>query len=150
MNQRVVSLLALAAICFVSNRANSAGAIAEGIAPGGVAKGYGISIRVDRASAEQAGADALEGCKKGPKQAVSGAPLDNANARARCVVVVTFNNKCASTAFDPKDGTPGAGWATADTQKNADEEALARCRSTAGNRRDFCKVSDRLCDGTAK
>jgi hypothetical protein len=65
-------------------------------------------------------------------------------------VVTSFSNKCAAVALDPKDGTPGAGWATGDTQTDADEEALARCRSAAGtNRRDFCKVIDRLCDGTA-
>jgi hypothetical protein len=53
-------------------------------------------------------------------------------------------------ALDPKNGTPGAGWALGDTQKQADDEALARCRNTAGDRRDFCKVINQLCDGTAK
>jgi hypothetical protein len=74
-----------------------------------------------------------------------------AKARARCKVISTFSNKCAAMALDPKDGTPGAGWALADTQKQADDEALARCRSTAGaNRSDFCKIDNRKCDGTAK
>jgi hypothetical protein len=54
-------------------------------------------------------------------------------------------------ALDPKDGTPGAGWALGDTQTQADDEALARCRSTAGaNRSDFCKIDNQNCDGTAK
>jgi len=73
-----------------------------------------------------------------------------AKARARCEVVATFSNKCAATAFDAKDGTPGAGWAVGDTGKQAADEALARCRSTAGTRRDFCKANDPICDGTAK
>ena len=51
---------------------------------------------------------------------------------------------------DPKDGTPGVGWATGDTQKDADDEALTRCRTAAGKRRDFCKVINQLCDGSAK
>jgi hypothetical protein len=148
----VVSLLALAAIFIGNNRANSDGAVAEGIAPGGAAKGYGISIRVNRPNADEARADALAGCRKGSEHAVSGQPADEgaARARARCEVVTTFSNKCAAAAFDPKDGAPGVGWATGDTQKQADEEALARCRSTAGDdRRDFCKVVNRLCDGSA-
>jgi Domain of unknown function (DUF4189) len=149
----VVSLLALAAIFMVNNRANSDGAIAEGIAPGGVSRGYGISIRANRSTADVARADALAGCKKGPTQVASGAAPNSgqAKARAQCTVVATFSNKCAAVALDPKDGTPGVGWATGDTQKQADDEALARCRSVAGaNRRDFCKISDRICDGTAK
>jgi uncharacterized protein DUF4189 len=149
----VVSLVAFTAIFMANNRGNSEGAIAEGIAPEGVAKGYGIAIRVDRPDRDVARSDALAGCRKGPEKTVAGAALDsgNAKARARCEVVTSFSNKCAAVAVDPKDGTPGAGWATGDTQKDADEEALARCRSVAGaNRRDFCKVIDRLCDGAAK
>ena len=135
-----------------NNPANSDGAVAEGIAPGRVAKGYGISIRVDRPDKDTARADALAGCKKGPEKTVAGAVNSgNEKARARCEVVTAFSNKCAAVALDPKDGTPGAGWATGDTQKDADDEALARCRSAAGSgRRDFCKVINQLCDGTAK
>jgi hypothetical protein len=135
-----------------NNRANSDGAIAEGIAPGGVAKGYGISIRTDRPNRDAAQADALAGCRKGPEKTAAGAALDagQAKARARCEIVSTFSNKCAAVAIDPKDGTPGAGWATGDTQKDADQEALGRCRTAAGARREFCKVIDQLCDGTAK
>jgi hypothetical protein len=149
----VVSLIALASVSMLSNRAYSAGAIAEGIAPEGVAKGYANVMRAERPDTATARADALAGCKKGPERTAAGAPLDggNAKARARCEVVATFSNKCGAIALDPKDGTPGAGWAVGDTQQQADEEALARCRTTAGtNRRDFCKVIDRLCDGSAK
>jgi hypothetical protein len=146
-------LLALASVSTSGNRAHSEGAIAEGIAPGGVAKGYGISVRVNHPDTAAARADALAGCKKGPERTVSGArPNDGqARARARCEIVSTFSNKCVALALDPKDGTPGAGWAVGDTQQKADEEALARCRTTAGtDRRDFCKVTSRFCDGSAK
>jgi hypothetical protein len=147
-----VALLACAALFVPNHDVHAEGAIAEGIAPGGPAKGYGISIRVDRPNTDAARADALAGCRKGPEQSISGAPLDagNAKARALCEVVSTFSRKCAAVALDPKDGTPGVGWAIGDTQKNADDEALARCRSVAGtNRRAFCAVTNRLCDGDA-
>jgi hypothetical protein len=147
-----VVLLACAALFMPNHHAYAEGAIAEGIAPGGPAKGYGISIRVDRPNPDAARADALAGCRKGPDQTVSGAPLDsgNAKARAQCAVVSTFSKKCAAVAFDPKDGTPGVGWAVGDTQKSADDEALARCRRVAGtDRRAFCAVTNRLCDGEA-
>jgi hypothetical protein len=149
----VISLLALASVSMVGNRAYSEGAIAEGIAPGGVAKGYSISIQVNRATTEEARTAALAACKKAPEKVASGAPPDSGNAKARqhCGVVTTFHNKCAAASVDPKDGTPGVGWAVGDTQQNADDEALARCRSVAGaGRRDFCKVTNRICDGTAK
>jgi Domain of unknown function (DUF4189) len=124
----VVSLLTLAAIFMGNNRANSEGAIAEGIAPGGVTKGYEIAVRVNRPNRDVARADALAGCQKGREKSAAGAPLRNATARARCEVVTSFSNKCAAVALDPKDGTPGAGWAIGDTQKDADDAALARCR----------------------
>jgi hypothetical protein len=149
----VVSLLTLAVIFMASNRANSEGAIAEGIAPGGPSRGYAISVRVNKSTTDAARTDVLAGCHKGPAHVASGALPDSgqAKARARCDVVTTFSNKCAAVALDPKDGTPGVGWATGDTQKHADDEALARCRSVAGAaRRDFCKITDQACDGAAK
>jgi hypothetical protein len=153
MGRGVVSLLAFAAILVAGDRANSAGAVAEGIAPGGVIRGYAFAISANDPNGDAAGASALGACKKGPERLASGSMPDNnfAKARARCKVVSTFSNKCAAVALDPKDGTPGAGWAVGDTQNQADDEALARCRSTAGaNRGDFCKVTNRKCDGTAK
>jgi hypothetical protein len=149
----VISLLTFAAIFMGNNRANSEGAIAEGIAPGGVAKGYEIYVVINRPNRDAAQADALAGCRKGQEKNESGTATNSGNikARARCEVVTLFSNKCAATTVDPKDGTPGAGWATGGTQKEADDEALARCRSVAGtSRRDFCKVTNRFCDGTAK
>jgi lipoprotein NlpI len=145
----VVTLVALAAIFIGNNRANSEGAIAEGIAPGGVAKGYAITLQANWPNRDVARANALDRCRKPSEKAASGAPLNNAKARARCEVVMSFSNKCAAVAVDPKDGTPGAGWAIGDTQKDADDAALARCRAAAGARRDFCKVTNQLCDGTA-
>ena len=153
MGRGLISLIVFAAILAANDRANAAGAIAEGIAPGGVAKGYGFGIHVNGPNADAARAAALAACQKAPKQLASGAPPDaaQAKARAQCAVVSSFSNKCVAVALDPKDGTPGAGWAVGDTQKQADDESLARCRNTAGaDRRGFCKVTNQLCDGTAK
>lgn len=153
MSRGVALIIALTVILVASDRANAAGAIAEGIAPGGVSKGYGYGIHVNGTDADTARAAALTACQKPPKQLASGAPPDaaQAKARAQCAVVSTFSNKCVSVALDPKDGTPGAGWAVGDTSKQADDEAISRCRNTAGtSRRDFCKIISQLCDGTAK
>jgi len=151
----IVGLSGFAVALFASSQARSAGAIAEGIAPGGVAKGYEIAYRVNRPSTGEARTDALAGCKKGQERLASGAVAatdsGNRKARARCAIVISFENKCLAVALDPKDSTPGAGWAIASVQQDADDEALARCRSVAGaDRRDFCKVTNRACDGTAK
>jgi hypothetical protein len=141
MSRGVVLLFAFVVILVLNDRANAAGAVAVGIAPGGVIKGYGYGFQGNSPNMDEAKAKALGACKTSPS---------NPATQARCKVVATFTNKCVAGALDPKNGTPGAGWALGDTQKQADDEALARCRSTAGDRREFCKVINQLCDGTAK
>ncbi len=119
------------------------GALAVGVPAGGVVRGYAIGFALNAKSEAEARKVAIIACKK--------TKGSNAAAMAQCAVVVTFHNQCASSAMDPANGTPGAGWGVADTQQAADEKALARCRETAGaDRRGFCKVLDHHCDGTAK
>jgi len=66
-------------------------------------------------------------------------------------VVQTFRNQCFAVAMDPKDATPGAGWAVADDKESAARAALAKCVATAGDdRRDACEVTHSGCDGKAK
>jgi len=135
-----------------ASRASAAGAIAVGIAPGGVARGFSAGFTVNARDIGAAKADALAQCKK-VRDNVSGTPDDSGSraARAQCEVLTTFVNKCYASALDPKDATPGAGWAVADTQEDAEQQALANCRATAGTaRRDFCKVFNRGCDGEQK
>jgi hypothetical protein len=69
-----------------------------------------------------------------------------------CKVVATFENQCAVEAYDPKTGTPGFGWAIADSAQKAIDQAMANCRDTAGPlRRDACEIPDEVrCDGSAK
>ncbi len=147
------NLFALAALMVLvaplaTEQAAAAGAVAIGIAPGGAQNGYASGYEVNDPDIDTAKTDALSQCKK-PQANVSGTPANSGTlaAQAKCEVVATFTNKCYAQALDPKDGTPGAGWAVADTQEEADNQAMAMCRSTAGaDRSAFCKVFSRACD----
>lgn len=135
-----------------TGQAIGAGAVAIGIAPGGTAQGYASGYEVNDPDINTAKEDALAQCKK-PQSNVSGTAANSGTlaAQAKCEVVATFVNKCYAQALDPKDGTPGAGWAVADTQQEADNQAMAMCRSTAGaDRAAFCKVFSRACDVGSK
>jgi hypothetical protein len=126
-----------------TGRAAAEGAVAVGVAPDGVQHGYAIGFALNAANEAAARATAVKACKKSTGS--------NAAAYSNCHAVATFNNQCAASALDPKNGTPGAGWGVGDTQSDADALALERCRNTAGSsRRQFCVVEDRHCDGTAK
>jgi hypothetical protein len=79
-----------------------------------------------------ASTDAIESCK--------GSTSDE-SLKQLCKVVARFSNKCFAIAFDPQDGEPGAGWAVADTQQAADEQAMRDCRATGGpDRGQFCII----------
>jgi len=119
------------------------GAMAVGIARGGVAKGYATGFAINQPTVKRARDNAVEQCRRMKNS--------NADARSGCEVIVTFRNKCVASAIDPENGTPGAGWGLGGSQKAADSQALARCRAKAGaSRAEFCEVTDRLCDGDAK
>jgi hypothetical protein len=136
-------LLALGTAVFWPDLAGAEGAMAVGIARGGVASGYATGFAVNQPTVKAARANAVEQCRR--------TKSSNANARSGCEVVVTFRNKCVASAIDPKSGTPGAGWGIGQSQKAADSQALARCRAKAGSdRAEFCEVTDRDCDGNAK
>ena len=63
-------------------------------------------------------------------------------AAAQCITVGTFKGECYAISFDPKPGTPGAGWAIASSKDLAEERAIGNCKVTAGNnRRDYCAGS---------
>ncbi len=72
-----------------------------------------------------------------------------------CKVIATFRDECFAIAIDPKDGTPGVGWAIAENLQMADKQAIDQCRTTAGpTRANFCVIfrpdHDHGCDGRAK
>jgi Domain of unknown function (DUF4189) len=123
----------------------TAGAIAIGIPPGGIAKGFAGGHSLNAADMASARDGAVNGCHKS-----TGA---SAAAQSACAVVATFKDQCYAIALDPKDGTPGAGWAVAETQALADEEALQQCRNTSDkDRKSFCEVpsTNHGCDGAGK
>ena len=123
--------------------ARAEGAMAVGIARGGAAKGYATGFAINQPNVKAARSSAVEQCRKTKNS--------NADARSGCEVVATFRNKCVASAVDPKSGTPGAGWGVGESQKTADNQALARCRAAAGSERaEFCEITDRFCDGNGK
>ena len=134
---------AIAAAVAWPGPAGAEGAMAVGIARGGVAKGYATGFAVNQPTVKAARSNAVEQCRK--------TKSSNADAKSGCEVVVTFRNKCVASAVDPQSGTPGAGWGIGGSQQSADSQALARCRVKAGTERaEFCEVTDRDCDGDAK
>lgn len=123
--------------------ARAEGAMAVGIARGGVAKGYATGFAINQPTVKAARSNAVEQCRRMKNS--------NADARSGCEVVVTFHNKCVASAIDPESGTPGAGWGLGSSQQSADSQALGRCRAKAGaSRAGFCEVTDRFCDGSGK
>jgi hypothetical protein len=116
------------------------GAIAVGVPASVVDNGYAYGRSTNSANSKIASDHALSNCASA-KDATQ-------IARELCVVVMTFKNKCVALALDPKAGTPGAGWAIANTKSEAETQAMAQCLATAGAaRRDSCQISDSACDG---
>ena len=134
---------AIVAVVTWPGLAGAEGAMAVGIARGGIAKGYATGFAINQPSVKAARSNAVEQCRRMKNS--------NADARSGCEVVVTFRNKCVASAVDPQTGTPGAGWGIGGSQQSADSQALARCRAKAGTERaEFCEVTDRFCDGEGK
>jgi Domain of unknown function (DUF4189) len=130
----VFALLAVAA----SSPAGAAGALAVGstsdVSKDGIAVGTSINYKT-ASEAEQASLKRCRDYKPAPK------------AAAQCRSVGTFRGECYAVSFDPKEGTPGAGWAIASTKALAEERAIANCQITAGDgRRDFCRIEESKCD----
>ncbi len=132
----VVALVALVAAA--SSPAGADGALVVGstsdVAKDGIAIGTSINYKTPE-DAEQAALERCRNYKPAPK------------AAAQCRSVGTFKGECYAISFDPKDGTPGAGWAIAASKALAEERALAKCQITAGEgRRDFCRSEESKCD----
>jgi Domain of unknown function (DUF4189) len=122
-----------------ANHAGAAGALAVGVAPGGAQNGFAFGIDSNRGNAAKARAKALARCRETKES--------NPAARSRCMVVGTFRRECVVVAIDPKNGTPGVGWAIAADRAVASRRAVAGCEATAGSgRAKTCKVSAAHCD----
>jgi len=143
-NAVVAGMLTAMALAGAVGPAAADGALAVG-APADVAEeGYAYGFGVNLASTEEASTKAMRDCS-------TKSPGVDPRAQRLSKIVQTFRNKCFAVAMDPKDATPGAGWAVADDQATAGNNALARCQETAGvDRVKFCKVTHSDCDGSAK
>jgi hypothetical protein len=134
-----VAACLMAAAVAAPGSAAAFGAIAVGepanIAKRGVALGLSYSYSIK----EEAEASALKYCLN-----FKDAPADT---RALCKLVKTFDKQCAAVALDPKNGTPGFGWAVMTNKAEAEKSAMDRCRETAGaSRIKFCKLTNSECD----
>jgi hypothetical protein len=119
------------------------GALAVGEPADVAAEGYAYGFAVNRTS-DEASTKAMRDC-------TTASPGVDPRAQRLCKIVQTFRDKCFAVAMDPKDATPGAGWAVADDRATAGRNALAKCMETAGeDRRTYCEVTHTDCDGAAK
>jgi Domain of unknown function (DUF4189) len=120
------------------------GALAVGEPADVAAEGFAYGFALDQPTTEKANADAMRDCKT-PTRGI------DPRAQALCKVVQAFKNQCFAVAMDPKDATPGVGWAVEGDKESAARAALAKCVATAGaDRRDACGVTHSGCDGNAK
>lgn len=143
--RRALWTVAVVLTAFLGNalhvrQAAADGALAVGL-PEDVAKtGFAFGWSTNRASGREARMAALEFCRKA-KDASTG-------AQKLCRVFGSFKGQCVAVAMDPKDGTPGVGWAMSTEKAWAEAEALEACRETAGaSRQGDCKLSASACDG---
>jgi hypothetical protein len=133
----------LGALIAMPSAARADAAVAIGLPADVATHGISMFIYVNAPSSQEAKSQAVAGCKT----------VGSATSKALCRVLATFKNQCAAEAFDPKDGTPGFGWAVAETLEEAKRQALANCRDTAGpDRQDACMVPEKgfACDGRAR
>jgi uncharacterized protein DUF4189 len=139
----ILGAMTVAVILTQADHCVAAGAVALGL-PSDVAKqGISMGFEVNAKTMDEAKSDAIARCKS------SGSAI----SKPLCKVVATFQNQCAALAEDPKDGTPGFGWAVANTSQAATDQAMANCRDTAGRaRKNACQLDPigAKCDGSAK
>jgi hypothetical protein len=140
----LLAVVMLAGVLAGPDLAAADGALAVGEPPDVAAEGFAYGYALDQATTDKANADALRDCR-------APTPGIDPRAQALCTVVQAFKNQCFAVAMDPKDATPGVGWAVEGDKDSASRAALAKCVATAGDdRRDACEVTHSGCDGSAK
>ena len=140
IRKKLLTIAAAIALAMPPAAALAAVALAVGTTsdPGaGIAFGY--SYNYD--SEEEAKRTAMESCRS-----YEAAP----NAAKLCALFGSLKKGCVAMAFDPKDDSPGMGWAVAEKREVAESRAIAACRKVAPSaRRQFCKIDTIKCDGDA-
>jgi Domain of unknown function (DUF4189) len=143
----LVITLFLLVITLGSSPSRADSALAIGLPADVAGFGFAVGQSLNESSFAEARRKAVEGCYKSPGASEA--------AKKLCKVIATFRDQCFAVAIDPKAGTPGVGWAIAETRDLADQAAIEQCRGTAGaSRRDYCAIShpdvDHGCDGKAR
>jgi hypothetical protein len=134
------ALAAAAALAGVSPHSWADGALAVGTTGDVVKDGIAFGMVVNEPK-EKAAETAVKRCRTFHARA----------AAERCKLVATFSGECFAVAYDPKPGTPGAGWGIGPDQLAANLKAIAMCEQTAGPaRKGFCQVESGGCDETGK
>lgn len=120
--------------------ARAEGALAIGL-PGdveadGISYGWSYNYEGEADARERA----LDECKTAEE-----APRET---RELCRIVKTFRDLCVAVAIDPREDTPGHGWALARTQEDADRDAVAACeRASRDANKGHCRLIGGGCDG---
>jgi hypothetical protein len=131
-----LAALAVPAVLGAAPRSLADGAVAVGSTGDVVKDGIAFGLVVNE-SKETAAETAIKRCRTFQARA----------AAERCKVVATFAAECFAVAYDPKPGTPGAGWGVGANQFLANQKAIAMCEETAGSaRRGQCQVETGGCD----
>ena len=131
-----LGIATLAALAGGSPRSWADGAVAVGSTGDVVRDGIAFGMVVNEPK-EKAAETAVKRCRTFQARA----------AADRCKVVATFSGACFAVAYDPKPGTPGAGWGIGPDQLEANRKAIAMCEETAGPaRKGYCQVESGGCD----
>ena len=133
----LVGVLALCLWLAPAQHARAAAALAVGVSDDpadGIAYGWAINFK----TVDEARKKAMDNCRT-----YKAAP----NAARFCRLIGAADKQCVALAFDPKDDSPGMGWALAGDREAARKRALDDCRAAAGARKDFCEMDVVKCDG---
>jgi hypothetical protein len=139
---RTTMLAALTAAGFAAAPmvAQAAVALAVGVTgkpTEGLASGYSYNYD-DVKEAERTALQSCSDYKPAPK------------AARRCKLFASMKKGCVAIAFDPKDDSPGMGWAVDEKREVAENDAIEACRKRApASRRKYCKIDTLKCDGDA-
>jgi tetratricopeptide (TPR) repeat protein len=132
----------VAVTIFLAFLAHSVTACADGALAIGLSdsarKGWSVGYEVNDSDGDSAQHIALSGCQQSAK---------SPQVRQLCRVIDTFRDQCVAEATDHD---LGFGWAIAEQMQLAQEQALSRCRATAGpSKGAACKIGIADCDGKA-
>jgi len=143
---RIISGLAIVAAVFVPLAplpAAAVGSVAVGLPADVATGGFALGVTYNYGDKGTSDAEALKQCLS-----FMDAPD---STRALCKLFTHFENQCFAVAMDPEPGTDGVGFKVGATQGAADSAAMTDCKNTSTNdRKSYCQISYRTCDGSAK